>query len=244
MPQLIPPVLFKYFPPERLDVLTQGRVRISQRQVVNDERDFRPNYLQPAPPEVLAEALTKQVERDSAVPERLRPTLVRHMVENFGTEMRDLMLARIRTPDEIGMLCLTDNPNNEEMWHEYASRGFVIAFDVAKLAGTTFPKLWIRKLSYTDEPIKYITDGIPNLEAFYRKEIRWSGESEWRGTHRLARFEVIGLDNRGFPIHVCPVPPAAVLAVLIRNDCTVEKELGHIIALDCRYRHVRLESIE
>ena len=39
---LVPLRLCKYFAPSRLEVLTNPRLRISQRQVVNDPQDFAP----------------------------------------------------------------------------------------------------------------------------------------------------------------------------------------------------------
>ena len=38
----LPGTLYKYFPPERLHVLTDCRVRFSQRQAFEDEFDLRP----------------------------------------------------------------------------------------------------------------------------------------------------------------------------------------------------------
>jgi hypothetical protein len=37
-----PPVLYKYYPPERFHVLTDCRVRFSQREVFDDQHDLRP----------------------------------------------------------------------------------------------------------------------------------------------------------------------------------------------------------
>ena len=38
----LPPVLYKYYPPVRLHVLTDCMVRFSQREVFDDQRDLRP----------------------------------------------------------------------------------------------------------------------------------------------------------------------------------------------------------
>src|SRR4051812_7081374 len=55
---------YKYLPPERLDLLTHSRVRISQKDVVNDTRDFDPAVLDFAPvawiERVLPELLTEE----------------------------------------------------------------------------------------------------------------------------------------------------------------------------------------
>src|SRR5438094_9356899 len=40
----VPPVLYKYLPPERLHVLSDRRVRFSQRTVFEDDHELQPDY--------------------------------------------------------------------------------------------------------------------------------------------------------------------------------------------------------
>jgi len=40
----VPPVLYKYRPPERLDVLTDCRVRFSHRSAFEDDHELQPDY--------------------------------------------------------------------------------------------------------------------------------------------------------------------------------------------------------
>src|SRR5258708_4518304 len=128
MHELIPPVLFKYFPPERLDVLTRGRIRVSQRQAVNDPQDFRPPFVDAAPDDILARVLEAQVANDPEIPVAARPGFVHHMVSRYRDDMLQGVLANIKTPDLIGMVCLTERPDIEEMWQKYAAgaTGFVV----------------------------------------------------------------------------------------------------------------------
>jgi len=239
----IPPILFKYFPPERLDVLTHGRLRVSQRQAVNDPQDLRPPFVDAAPDDVLARVLEAQVANDPEVPLGVRHALVQHMVSNYRDEMLQLVLANIRTPDQIGMVCLTDKPDNEAMWDKYArhSTGFVIGFDTKVLAGTYLPRLVVRRVRYTDMPIRFVYEGIPDLTAFYQKSRQWQEESEWRGTGILSRFPVIGTDGNGLPIHVCTFTGRAIQTIQIREQCTVVHKLQMLVAIDSRYQHVAVE---
>jgi hypothetical protein len=240
----IPPILFKYFGPERLDVLTGGTLRVSQRQAVNDPDDFRPPFANVAPDDVLARALETQVAGDPEVPVSLRPALVQHLVANYRDEMLQITLAHIKTPDQIGMVCLTDNPDNNAMWRDYAARstGFLIGFDVRALAGTFLPRLFVRQVRYTDTPIRYLNEGVSGLNAFYQKSTGWSHESEWRGTGVLAKFPVVGNDGNGLPIHLCSFPGNAVRTIIVRPQCVVADELHTLIAIDARYRHVTLQT--
>ncbi len=234
--------MFKYFGPERLDVLTRGRLRISQRQAVNDPQDFRPPFEDAAPDDVLARVLEAQVAKDPQIPATLRPIFVQHLVSNYRDEMLRQVLANVRTPDQIGMVCLTDKPDMEEMWQKYAkpSTGFVIGFDTKVLAGTYIPRLVVRKVRYTDMPIRFVYEGIPDLTAFYQKSIRWREESEWRGTGILSRFPVVGTDGAGLPIHMCTFPGIAVQTIHVKKQCAIAQELSTLVALDARYRHVAI----
>lgn len=242
--ELIPPVLFKYFPPERLDVLTRGRIRVSQRQAVNDPQDFHPPFVDAAPDDVLARVLEAQVANDPDVPAAARPALVRHMVSNYRDTMLQRVLANIRTPDLLGMVCLTDRPDVEAMWQKYAAgaTGFVVGFDTSVLAGTYLPWLVVRRVRYTDMPIRFVYEGVPDLTAFYQKGLRWQEESEWRGTGVLSRFPIIGKDQNGLSIYVCTFPGSAVRTIYVREECTIANELSALVAIDARYRHVTLEQ--
>jgi hypothetical protein len=241
---MIPPVLFKYFPPERLDVLTHGRIRVSQRQAVNDPQDFRPPFVDAAPDDVLARVLEAQVANDPEVSVAARPGLVDHMLTNYRDEMLQIVLANIKTPDLIGMVCLTDRPDIEEMWQKYAAgaTGFVVGFDIKVLAGTYVPRLVVRPVRYTDMPIRFVYEGIPDLTAFYQKSLRWQEESEWRATGVLRRFPVIGTDNNGLPIHICTFPGYAVRTIHISQECAIAQELSTLVAVDARYRQVAIEQ--
>ena len=242
--EVIPPVLFKYFPPERLDVLTRGRIRVSQRQAVNDPQDFRPPFSDAAPDDVLARLLEAQVANDPEVSAAARPGLVRHLASSYRDEMLQVVLANIKTPDLIGMVCLTDRPDIEAMWQKYAARatGFVVGFDTRVLAGTYLPRLVVRRVRYTDMPIRFVYEGIPDMTAFYQKSLRWQEESEWRGTGVLRRFPVIGNDSNGLPIHVCTFPGLAIQTIHLREECVIAQHLSMLVAVDARYRHVALKQ--
>ncbi len=244
MHELIPPVLFKYFPPERLDVLTRGRIRVSQRQAVNDPQDFRPPFVDAAPDDILARVLEAQVANDPEIPVAARPGFVHHMVSRYRDDMLQGVLANIKTPDLIGMVCLTERPDIEEMWQKYAAgaTGFVVGFDTRALAGTYLPRLVVRRVRYTDMPIRFVYEGIPDMTAFYQKSHRWQGESEWRGAGVLRRFPIIGTDNNGLPIHVCTFPGHTIQTIHIREECAIVQQLSTLVAVDARYRHVALEQ--
>jgi hypothetical protein len=197
-----------------------------------------------APDDVLARVLEAQVANDPEVPAAARPGLVHHLVTNYRDVMLQRVMENIRTPDLLGMVCLTDRPDSEKMWQKYAARstGFVVGFDTKVLAGTYLPRLVVRRVRYTDMPIRFVYEGIPDLTAFYQKSLRWQQESEWRATGVLQRFPIIGTDNNGLLIHVCTFLGHAIRTIHIGKECAIAQELSTLVAVDARYRHVALEQ--
>ena len=241
----MPRLLYKYLPPERLDVLTGGSIRISQRQAVNDPDDFIPPAQALAPREELERVFSEQIDKDRQVPEPLRPAVIEHVLDNYQPRILDLARSFMRTPDELGMICLSDSAVSARMWEDYACEGtgFVIGFDSAKFAGTTPAHLMVRRVVYRDEPLTYLADGIANLAAFFQKGTQWGYESEWRALGRLDRFPSVGTDLHDLPVHLFPFPGTSVAGVVIRPNCTIEAELSHLIAVDARYRHVQIAQL-
>lgn len=104
-------ILYKYFSPDRVDVLRDGMIRFTQLAAVNDPLDCRPRILQP--------------DELSSVP------YAEHQccVTSYVTVLQEALLTTDRR--SIGMLCLTEKEDNLLMWSHYAQNheGFVIGFD-------------------------------------------------------------------------------------------------------------------
>ncbi len=65
----IPPILYKYFRPERTHVLETSRVRFSQRSVFEDERELRPGYASfGTEEEILWFVISKGIKLDPSIP--------------------------------------------------------------------------------------------------------------------------------------------------------------------------------
>jgi len=91
----------------------------------------------------------------------------------------------MKSPNEFGVFCLTDAPDSEQMWQEYADngRGFVISFDTAHpgFSLLTSPGR-LGKVDYSDKPFgtflgTFFSEGAG---VFYRKRMKYAFENEWR----------------------------------------------------------------
>lgn len=136
----VPPVLYKYLPPERIDLLESMELRFSRPSQFNDT--FDTHYLVPK------------------------------AQGSKGT------LARFRLRNRLGILCLSERPDNHLMWVHYARKhtGFVLGFDASADFFHEDSRI-LRKVIYQDGP-SVLPE--PDLTACFHKSKEWTYEQEWR----------------------------------------------------------------
>lgn len=105
---------------------------------------------------------------------------------------------RSRSRNQIGVLCLTGDPNNHLMWVNYARShtGFVIGFDAASPFFEESGRA-LRKVEYPVQPPVF-QDGDEN-GCFY-KSPEWEYEEEWRCVRRFGKDEFGKDESRTAPI--------------------------------------------
>lgn len=135
-----PATLYKYFPPERIDVLENRSLRFTRPTEFNDT--FDTHFLVP-----------------------------KH-------QSKQGMAERFRLKTKLGILCLTERPDDHLMWVHYAKNhtGFVLGFNSAapffKENGRT-----LDKVIYQDRPNVLQQ---PDFNACFHKSAVWRHEKEWR----------------------------------------------------------------
>jgi hypothetical protein len=237
-----PLFLYKYLHPHRFHVLTSERVRFSQRTAFDDDHELQPQYVNFGTESEIRQYLAldtgfvpdPRVDLDAFI--RLlasSPELQERAQKNAQRAMK--------SPDEFGVFCLTDAPDNERMWREYADneRGFVICFDTAHpvFSLLTSPG-HLGKVDYSDKPFgtflgTFFTEGAG---VFFRKRMKYAFEREWRSIRGLHRLERCPGD-----IYLSRFDPHCIKKIIIRPSCGIEMKLRHLLAVDARYCHVRLE---
>jgi hypothetical protein len=99
----------------------------------------------------------------------------------------------MRSPDEFGVLCLTEQPDSQRMWTEYADsgRGFVVGFDTSHAEFTQLTKLGrIGLVCYSDEPFGSFLGTFSDIAAtFFRKRMKYEFEREWRSIRAIRHLE-------------------------------------------------------
>jgi hypothetical protein len=235
-----PPILYKYLHPQRAHVLADCRVRFSQRAVFEDERELQPGYAAfGTEDEIWRFVISRGVQLDPRIPSNV---LVKLIAENPRHQERAKEVAEqnIKSIHQLGIFCLTEAPDNERMWAEYAdtSRGFVLAFDTThpsfnrlKAPGT------FGKVEYNDEPFGTVLGALEREGAsgLFRKRNKYSFEAEWRSIRLLSALEKFPGD-----IYLSGFDPTSLREIIMRDKCSAATTIRQIVENDPRYKHVVL----
>jgi hypothetical protein len=239
--QPAPPVLYKYLSPNRLDLLTDCRVRFTQRVFFQDDHELQPDYDAYG----TAEEIERQIRSTGTglIPGVPESVLARLIADNPKYQKIAMQSAvkNIKSVDVMGILCLTTSPDSERMWYEYASQdtGFVIGFDTTHVG---FGKLTAPR---SVGKVTYSGAGFPSFlgmlekdpyEPLFRKRTEYSFEQEWRSLRLLKDLE-------RFSEHVflSSFDPTCIREIIIGRNCPVESPLRDSAARDNRFQHVQIE---
>jgi hypothetical protein len=242
----IPPILYKYYPPERFHVLTDCMVRFSQREVFDDQQDLRPEVANFG----TADEMRAFMDSDPVLarhPRALKEAAIAHILNTPEREQRLIRQTQewLSVPEEFAVFCLCENSLSRRMWGQYAGNGegFVVAFDTRNptFALLRSPGL-IGEVEYSDTPISSFLSKY-GTSAFFRKRIRYAFEAEWRSVRALSRFKDTVNSGSGPTIYLARFNPACIVRILILNECSLEWELRTLAAVDVRYRHADVALI-
>jgi len=235
--------LYKYLHPDRIDVLRNGTIRFSSPKVLNDPFELKPHISALAPkneihsgfetklPKILAEEYEKlPAEFREQVPlSRLRelantqlPQLKAQLQEY--TEMVVPMTQRIISENfekMVGILCLTESPENLLMWAHYADshQGFVVEFD----ADSPFfdqrksPKddlRHLRKVVYREQRPSLVLSEMEDFSPFLTKGVDWRYEAEWRMMIPLSSASAV-IGDGPTAVHLFEFPRSAIRSVIL-----------------------------
>lgn len=237
MNQSVPP-LFKYLPPERVDVLEDERVAFTPATRFNDPFDLHPTiapiqsraYLRSAALKTEGQfpiprgVMSRKQERD--LRRSLRRTATAQMRSNpepLAARLQAQMVEQLNAHG--GVLCLTTVKDSLLMWAHYASshRGFVIEFNVAapgfKALGRPLPINYSKvrpSLNSTKKPL--------DIKPFFVKSEEWGYEKEFRVVREFRHCQPIFINGK--TVHFAPLPKEVVRAVYMGvniEEATVER---------------------
>lgn len=216
--------LFKYVPPQRVDILENQKIVFTPPGRFKDPFEFRPE-LAPKTVRVLLKDTIRQNERtlisgadcmSARQLKRARRTLLR-TASNEGVleKTKDSFTKTIatRADNDFGVLCLSSIPDDNLMWYHYADghRGFVMEFDTEQQEFRQVGKPW--KVEYVASQPVY-DHRIGNIDFFRLKPSYLDFEKEHRIIRPLKECVVDKAQGRE-PLYFWPLPLICVRAVYL-----------------------------
>jgi hypothetical protein len=150
--------------------------------------------------------------------------------------------------ENIGVLSLTEKPDNLLMWAHYTQnhKGFIIEFDgeheyFHRQDNPSDDFNYVRKVSYSSfRPNMFLTPETATVMLLTKSE-DWKYEQEWRMLCWLKDSSVINEVN-GEPIHLFSFPTTCITGVIFgcRMSPQCKKEMIEYLARDEQYAHVKM----
>jgi len=171
------PILYKYCPPERVDILESGILMLTRPAAFNDPFELKPHYgtleqwTLPIPAHASPELL-RRIEHEQARinSQLLTPYTIDKIIED-------------RT-SSIVVLSLSENRDSLLMWSHYARHhsGFLIGFDSGQeILANGSPHRLLTPVTYAAQrPTRPTFEELTNEELLHTKSKQWEYEREWR----------------------------------------------------------------
>jgi len=223
--------------------LKDCRVRFSQRSVFDDDHELTPDVAKFGTlDEIWRFVLRKGIKLSPGLPLNVLVMLIAESPKAQAIAS-EVTVKNIKSLDQIGIFCLTESKDSEQMWTEYAGagKGFVVGFSTAHAGfGELSSPGKLGKVSYSDEPYGTYLGILENegVAPLFRKRMKYAFELEWRSIRTLQRLEACGGN-----IFLSAFDPASVSVIIIRPECAVETGLRQLVATDVRYQHVKIDTV-
>jgi len=246
-------MLYKYFPPERLDVLKNLKLRFSQPKVLNDP--FEGSFLihSKANEENLIEEIKKESnilwsyykedDKNGEILDKITKTkdeMIEHIKKGFHPKVIGCEVSMLIN-DCMGVLSLSRTDTSLLMWAHYAKgyTGFVIGFDESN-------PFFHQKYSNgkIQHPANVVYSTVRNIieiddleyyeKMFFIKPIEWFYEEEVRLLRYFSTDPGPGLDENGNPLFLYDFPKDMIKEILIGHRNTNLDEIKAI----CQEREI------
>lgn len=229
--------LFKYFHPDRTDVLRDANIRYSSPASLNDPFELKPHILAVAENMfdnsnsnlissnvLIKNHAEKMVELRNYIKEKIlkkeMSEVQSSMVFEYLKYSNERVVSAIQTSMEtafnenIGILCLSETPDNLLMWSHYAHshQGFVVEFDAMNPYFQNDLNRF-KKVAYTENRLNTNLTNFDEIDPFFTKGKEWNYENEWRVIDYLNNANTI-LHVEANAIHLFEFPKSIVKSII------------------------------
>ncbi len=267
----LPKTLYKYFGPDRVDVISGGLLRYTQLGAFNDPFEGQPELTTLDESDNILKALHDDIPKQAEISYNNLPTEIRAKLtlNKFIEELRkkakeqeNELIKAIHeyTPEAhktitnkfneyFGALCLSEVRDSLLMWSHYAlgHTGFVLCFDTShshfqKAKSFEDELRHLRRVVYRDSRPRGTLSEMEMIDYFLVKSVHWSYEREWRIIHPLSDSSTI-IPDEPFDIHLFTFPPDALQAIIVGARATdkTKNEILNAIASNNAMSHVKIK---
>lgn len=262
-------MLYKYVGPDRIDLLKNHCIRYSQPEVFNDPFEFKPFISKIASEETVQSQMQEELpavlrQTYSELPAEIRASMT---FEQFMLKSKKIMehiphvngifntltqIVRQQVSEQlanaIGILSLTETPDNLLMWAHYANshEGFVIGFDnhhpyFDERRGPQDEFHYLRKVEYRKQRPNTPMIELTGTELFLVKSEQWSYENEWRILRPLQDANQV-IEKALYPIHLFAFPPEIIREIIIgcRMPEEIRSQIVQTVKWDEQYQDVEI----
>ena len=271
-------IFYKYLPSERSNILQNRLIRFTQPKVLNDPFEGRPNFH--ATTEGFASVFADTIRQKSRMWENCRrktqtdldlhtfagtvegdPNFAAQLYRSLGSQrslfdlqenLYDLPERLYELYNRVGILSLSETPDNRLMWAHYAEEhtGFVLMLDgshdffkgdnlSSKIAkGFAKPERVEYRL---ERPRTSIED--PPREILLIKDSDWKCEKEWRYLKHIDDAAKLCGDPT-LPVALFRLPPKCIMGVILGYNRSEELK-NKVVALrgdDPDFGHLRIQQ--
>jgi hypothetical protein len=260
---------YKYLPPDRVDVITNGLIRYTQLGALNDPFEGKPNItsivrdaearkdleaLLPGETKKWYENLAPEIaaklsfETFSALVQARASRIEPHfsaIINVLAPAMREVISQGLDR--SVGVMSLSEVPDNLLMWSHYAANhtGFVLGFDSRhpyfnERKAESDELRHLRRVEYRDSRPSGPMTGFDGVAVLLVKSQHWAYEREWRIFRPLVDAEVVK-QATPYPICLFRYPCAAVEEIILGANIrpSAKEVLAAAVASNQALGHVR-----
>lgn len=234
-------ILYKYLPPDRIDVLQNRRIRFTQPGDFNDPFEFRPHIATLTNNSLIHKQVENNFEQlvdqqlakiggliDSIPTDLIRPLFMAQkerlpeIINLLQPHLIDAVSPRLQAmfDQNVGLLCLSEVRDSLLMWGHYTNnhQGFVIGFDsehpfFSKQRTAQDDFGFLRQVQYQRQRPSVTLADTSSPVWFQTKSEDWKYEKEWR-IARVLSDASRRIDHKPFPICLFDFPQEAVREII------------------------------
>lgn len=256
--------LFKYVCPQRIDILENRMICFSTPQQLNDPFELNPHIEGVVTQETCNSSIKDEVAKLRGEYSRLPRNSRRKMTfDDFARQVSDFAHKELTSEVKLGMakkakviidkelvgkigiLSLTERPDNLLMWAHYADshQGFVIEFDPESSffnqRRSSFDEFgYLREVKYSEARPSLILEEVEDISPYLTKGNVWKSECEWR------MMLPIHMRNKQLPCghNLFSFPPLAIKRIILgcRTTDVTKKIVKEVIKNNPDFMHVKL----